>query len=67
MDIEFAEPEDVEEVTRDNCFNSSDTISFQNIFTTSSLSGAAALLQPSKQSVLAIVPLLAAGFLGTLL
>ncbi|KAL3473942.1 hypothetical protein BJX99DRAFT_272011 [Aspergillus californicus] len=35
-DITFAEPEDVEEVTTDNCFNSSH-ISFETIFTTSSL------------------------------
>lgn len=35
-DITFAEPEDVEEVTDENCFNSSH-ISFETIFTTSSL------------------------------
>src|SRR5437016_3849610 len=31
VDIEFAEPEDVAEVTRDNCFNSSH-IAFSQIF-----------------------------------
>lgn len=36
MDITFADPQDVAEVTRDNCFNSSD-ISFDHIFAASSL------------------------------
>lgn len=36
MDITFAEPEDVAEVTRDNCFNSSD-ITFQDIYRTAPL------------------------------
>ncbi|OJJ48361.1 hypothetical protein ASPZODRAFT_1573360 [Penicilliopsis zonata CBS 506.65] len=37
VDIEFAEPKDVAEVTPENCFNSSD-ISFAEVFTTTSLS-----------------------------
>ncbi|BCR89385.1 copper acquisition factor BIM1-like domain-containing protein [Aspergillus chevalieri] len=36
VDITFAEPEDVAEVTRDNCFNSSD-ITFQDIYRTAPL------------------------------
>lgn len=63
VDIEFAEPEDVDEVTRDNCFNSSD-ISFNTIFTTSSLSGATRPLRITKQSVLSAVPLIVIGLFG---
>ena len=40
MDITFADPKDVEEVTRENCFNSSD-ISFDQIFAASSLQSGA--------------------------
>ncbi|KKK16900.1 hypothetical protein P175DRAFT_0426223 [Aspergillus ochraceoroseus IBT 24754] len=40
VDITFADPADVEEVTEENCFNSS-TISFETLFTTSSLSSGA--------------------------
>lgn len=37
VDIEFADPADVEQVTPENCFNSSD-INFADVFTTTSLS-----------------------------
>ncbi|KAL2220102.1 hypothetical protein M432DRAFT_299768 [Thermoascus aurantiacus ATCC 26904] len=65
VDIEFADPKDVPEVTRENCFNSSD-ITFQNIFTTSSLTAAAPALRPSSMAVnvLVLMPLLLAGLLG---
>jgi hypothetical protein len=52
VDIEFAEPSEVEEVTRNNCFNSS-IISFGEVFTTTSLTSAAAP-KPSLMSVLPI-------------
>ncbi|KOS45231.1 hypothetical protein ACN38_g3874 [Penicillium nordicum] len=66
VDIEFAEDGDasVEAVTRDNCFNSSD-ISFEYMYTTSSIGSGAAMLQPPKLSAAAVVPLflaLAFGF-----
>lgn len=35
VDIEFSDPKDVAEVTRENCFNSSD-IGFEHVFTTTS-------------------------------
>ncbi|EKV12965.1 gpi anchored protein [Penicillium digitatum] len=61
VDIEFAEDGDpsVETVTRDNCFNSSD-ISFEYMFTTSSIGSGAAMLQPPKLSAAAVAPLLLA-------
>ncbi|KAB8233107.1 hypothetical protein ETB97_009078 [Aspergillus alliaceus] len=40
VDIEFAEPEDVAEVTRDNCFNSSH-ITFSQVFASTSLTSGA--------------------------
>lgn len=51
VDIEFAEPSEVEEVTRDNCFNSS-IISFGEVFTTTSLTSAAA----PKSSLMSVLP-----------
>ena len=51
VDIEFAEPSEVEEVTRNNCFNSS-IISFGEVFTTTSLTSAAA----PKPSLLSVLP-----------
>ncbi|KAJ5602861.1 hypothetical protein N7537_005817 [Penicillium hordei] len=65
VDIEFAEDGDasVETVTRDNCFNSSD-ISFQYMYTTSSIGSGAAMLQPPKLSAAAVVPLLLAVAFG---
>ncbi|GIJ85802.1 hypothetical protein Asppvi_004666 [Aspergillus pseudoviridinutans] len=51
VDIEFAEPSEVEEVTRDNCFNSS-IISFGEVFTTTSLTSAAA----PKPSLMSLLP-----------
>ncbi|KAL4896084.1 hypothetical protein BDV59DRAFT_171987 [Aspergillus ambiguus] len=49
VDIEFADPQDVAEVTRDNCFNDS-SITFQSLFATSSLqeAGAPALDSPRR-------------------
>ncbi|RHZ63925.1 copper acquisition factor BIM1-like domain-containing protein [Aspergillus thermomutatus] len=52
VDIEFAEPTEVEEVTRDNCFNSS-IITFGEVFTTTSLTSAAAP-KPSLMSMLPV-------------
>jgi hypothetical protein len=65
VDIEFAEDGDasVEEVTRDNCFNSTD-ISFEYMYTTSSIGSGAGMLQPPKISAGALVPLLTAVAFG---
>lgn len=40
MDVTLAEPEDVAEVTEDNCYNSSD-IGFNLVFTTEALRSSA--------------------------
>lgn len=63
VDITFAEPQQVAEVNSSNCFNSSN-ISFQMVFTTTSLSAAAPSL-PST-SYLAVAPLLLAGLISLL-
>ncbi|KAF9891167.1 hypothetical protein FE257_004731 [Aspergillus nanangensis] len=55
-DIEFAEPEDVPEVTRDNCFNSSE-IGFRSLFTSSSLQSAAPV-NPSPGVSSILLPLM---------
>lgn len=55
MDITFAEPEDVPEVTPDNCANSSD-ISFQYVYYTNITSSAEPLFS-SKSSWMATIPL----------
>ncbi|KAL1860060.1 hypothetical protein Plec18167_004165 [Paecilomyces lecythidis] len=61
VDIEFADPADVAEVTRDNCFNSSD-LSFAQVYTTAStLSSSASVVGPSPVAVIFILPLLLAG------
>lgn len=39
VDIIFAEPENVAEVNRSNCFNASD-IGFNNVYSTTAVSGA---------------------------
>lgn len=62
MDIEFAEPEDVAEVTRDNCFNSSD-ISFQSLFATTSLQSAAPAFDSSRRLASALLPAVLMGWL----
>jgi hypothetical protein len=49
VDIEFADPSEVAEVNEQNCFNSSD-ISFQLVFSTAALSGAAAAPSPFPSS-----------------
>lgn len=66
VDIEFAEPEDVPEVTRENCFNSSN-LGFEFIFTTSSLRTSEAPRLLLDQSVLSMVPLFLAGLYAFLL
>ncbi|MCJ1376760.1 hypothetical protein MMC20_008005 [Loxospora ochrophaea] len=60
VDITFADPKDVPEVNASNCANSSD-IGFQQVFTTTSLSGAEALYSPPA-SLLASIPLFVAFF-----
>lgn len=65
VDIEFAEPKDVAEVTRHNCFNSSD-IGFETIFTTTSLQKSEAS-RALGQGVLSAVPVVLAGLIGFLM
>lgn len=65
VDIEFAEPKDVPEVTRHNCFNSSD-IGFETIFTTTSLRKSQAS-RASVQGGLSVVPVVLAGLIGFLM
>lgn len=59
MDVEFADPKDVPEVTRENCFNSSD-ITFQHLFTTASLQSGTGL-QARRELVMQLVPLVVMG------
>lgn len=66
VDIEFAEPEDVAEVTRENCFNSSN-LGFEFIFTTSSLRSSGVPRLSLAQSVLSMVPLLLTGLYAFML
>lgn len=66
MDIEFAEPEDVPEVTRENCFNSSN-LEFEFIFTTSSLQTSEAPRPLGQSVLLAMAPLLLTGLFALLL
>ncbi|KAJ5735578.1 uncharacterized protein N7483_000703 [Penicillium malachiteum] len=60
VDITFAEPEEVEEVTRQNCFNSSD-LTFQYVYTTGGINAAGAL---KPQTLLSLVPLLLVATFG---
>jgi hypothetical protein len=53
VDIVFAEPENVAEVNRSNCFNSSD-IGFNNVFSTSVSGG----ILSSTVSIATLVPVL---------
>ena len=51
---------EVETITRDNCFNSSD-ISFQYMYTTGGINAAGSL---KPQTLLAVVPILVAAVFG---
>lgn len=62
VDIEFALPQDCEEVTTDNCFNSSD-ITFAQVFTTGNL---APSLRSSMLTGFTFLPLIISGLLGFL-
>jgi len=59
VDITFADPADVEPVTPDNCANSSD-LSFNLVFTTTSLTVSGASFISSPASLAASIPLIAA-------
>lgn len=56
VDLTLAEPEDVAEVTRQNCYNSSD-LGFNLVFTTESLTSGAAPSALSSPSTLLFVAL----------
>lgn len=64
VDITFAEVHDpeIETVTRDNCFNSTD-LSFQYMYTTGGVNAAPSL---KPHTLLALGPLLLAAILGSL-
>ncbi|PGH16279.1 hypothetical protein AJ79_01818 [Helicocarpus griseus UAMH5409] len=64
VDITFAEPEDVPEVTPENCFNSTQ-LSAKYIFAMD-VEGSASSITSSPLTSFAIVPLLLAGFFGLL-
>lgn len=66
VDIEFADPKDVEEVTPQNCFNSSD-IGFNLVFTTASLKSSASSLRPVVSMTRMITPVLVTALLIGLL
>ena len=59
VDITFAEPEAVAQVTPDNCFNSSD-ISFQDVYYTNLTSAAEPLFASRRTTWMAAIPLAAA-------
>lgn len=65
MDITFTEPEDVAEVTRDNCFNSSD-ITFQDIYRTAPLNSVSGAGQLVRLRWVELVPLVVAAVVGFL-
>ncbi|KAJ5100470.1 hypothetical protein N7456_006522 [Penicillium angulare] len=62
VDVTFAEPEDVVEVTRDNCFNSSD-LKFDYVYTTGGVNAAPGFLQPN--TLLTVVPIVLAAVFGS--
>jgi hypothetical protein len=66
VDIEFAEPADVAEVTRDNCFNSSH-ISFSSVFTSTSLTSGADVLGTSKGTCISLLPVILAAVMGIMM
>lgn len=67
VDIEFADPKDVELVTRDNCLNST-WIGFDLVYATTSLtSGAPSLRLSSSLHVFAVLSALVTAFVATVL
>ncbi|RAK98845.1 copper acquisition factor BIM1-like domain-containing protein [Aspergillus ibericus CBS 121593] len=65
VDITFAEPEDVEEVTKENCFNSTD-IGFRYVFASQSLTSGA-MARMASPGVMAVAPILLIVVLGSLM
>lgn len=55
MDITFADPQDVAEVTPDNCANTSD-ITLQYVYSTNSQTSDAEILLSSKVTWMASIP-----------
>ncbi|KAE8137057.1 hypothetical protein BDV38DRAFT_100114 [Aspergillus pseudotamarii] len=66
VDIEFAEPEDVTEVTRDNCFNSSH-ISFSQIFAATSLTSDAVAHEATRGTFTTLLPAVLAAVMGVMM
>ncbi|PYI01324.1 hypothetical protein BO78DRAFT_401354 [Aspergillus sclerotiicarbonarius CBS 121057] len=65
VDITFAEPEDVEEVTKENCFNSTD-IGFRYVFASQSLTSGA-MARTTSPGLMAVAPVLLIVALGSLM
>lgn len=61
VDVTLAEPEDVEQVTPQNCYNSTD-IGFNLVFTTEALTGAANLLSGPSTTVVMVAGMVMLGF-----
>ena len=66
VDITFAEPEDVPEVTKDNCANTSN-IGFQYTYSTNLSSAAEPTIMSSRTTCLAMLPLVAMVVLGMMI
>ncbi|OGM41472.1 hypothetical protein ABOM_010071 [Aspergillus bombycis] len=66
VDIEFAEPEDVAEVTRDNCFNSSH-IAFSQIFAATSLTSGAVAQGATRGTFTTLLPAVLAAVMGAMM
>ncbi|KNG84571.1 hypothetical protein ANOM_007884 [Aspergillus nomiae NRRL 13137] len=66
VDIEFAEPEDVAEVTRENCFNSSH-ISFSQIFAATSLTSGAVAQGATRGTFATLLATLVAAVMGAMM
>lgn len=66
VDIEFAEPEDVAEVTRDNCFNSSH-ITFSQIFAATSLTSGAVAQGTTRGTFTSLLAAVLAAVMGAMM
>ncbi|GAB1195798.1 hypothetical protein APSETT444_005063 [Aspergillus pseudonomiae] len=66
VDIEFAEPEDVAEVTRENCFNSSH-ISFSQIFAATSLTSGAVAQGATRGTFATLLATMVAAVMGAMM
>ncbi|KAE8349075.1 hypothetical protein BDV28DRAFT_141996, partial [Aspergillus coremiiformis] len=66
VDIEFAQPADVAEVTRDNCFNSSH-ITFSQVFASTSLTSGAVTQGATRETWTILLPAVLAAVLSVMI